>query len=92
VEDTTRAEVAIYVDTDRVIEVIRQLPLPFEQMPFPFEDKPSQPTTSVLRYIGEWKDEYDQIARRLLHTKVIRRFSRTREGEVRHPGHKKSKK
>jgi hypothetical protein len=75
VRDMTIKEVAIYVETERVAEVTRVLPLPFHVAPFPFFDPPSGPRTSVLRYIGEWTEEQQQIARRLVHGRVIRRVS-----------------
>jgi hypothetical protein len=71
----TFKEVAIYVETERIAEVTRVLPLPFRVAPFPFFDPPFGPRTSVLRYIGEWTDEQQQIARRLVHERVIRRVS-----------------
>ncbi len=71
----TIKEVAIYVEAERVAEVMRELPLPFHVAPFPFFDPPSEPRTNVLRYIGEWTDEQQQIARRLVHTRVIQRVS-----------------
>ncbi len=73
--DMTVKEVAIYVETERVVEVTRVLPLPFHVAPFPFFDPPSGPRTSVLRYVGQWTDEQQQIARRLVHMGVIRRVS-----------------
>jgi hypothetical protein len=73
--DMTIKEVAIYVETERVAEVMHVLPLPFQVAPFPFFDPPSGPRTSVLRYVGEWTDEQQQIARRLVHTRVIRRVA-----------------
>ena len=75
VGDMTIKEVAIYVETERVAEVTHVLPLPFHVAPFPFFDPPSGPRTSVLRYIGEWTDEQQQIARRLVHGRVIRRVA-----------------
>jgi hypothetical protein len=75
VMDKTVKEVAIYVEAERVAEVTRVLPLPFHVAPFPFLDPPSGPRTSVLRYIGEWTDEQQQIARRLVHARVIRQVS-----------------
>ena len=73
--DKTVKEVAIYVETERIAEVTRILPLPFQVAPFPFFDPPSGPRTSVLRYLGEWTGEQQQIARRLVHTRVIRAVS-----------------
>ena len=73
--DKTIREVAIYVETGRVEEVTRVLPLPFHVAPFPFFDPPSGLRTSVLRYVGEWTDEQQQIARRLLHARVIQHVS-----------------
>ena len=73
--DKTVKEVAIYVETERIAEVTRILPLPFHVAPFPFFDPPSGPRTSVLRYIGEWTDEQQQIARRLVHERVIQRVA-----------------
>lgn len=73
--DKTIKEVAIYVETERIAEVTRVLPLPFQVAPFPFFDPPSGPRTSVLRSIGEWTDEQQQIARRLVHARVIKRVS-----------------
>ena len=70
--DMAVEEVAIYVETERVAEVMHVLPLPFQVAPFPFFDPPSGPHTSVLRYVGEWTDEQQQIARRLVHAQVIR--------------------
>ncbi len=75
VRDMTIKEVAIYVETERVAEVTRVLPLPFHVAPFPFFDPLSGPRTSVLRYVGEWIDEQQQIARRLVHARVIRRVA-----------------
>ncbi len=84
VMDMTVKEVAIYVETERVAEVIRILPLPFQVAPFPFFDPPFGPQTSILRYVGERIDEQQQIARRLVHARVIRRvashWSRQYEG------------
>ncbi len=74
-KDKTLKEVAIYVETERIAEVMRVLPLPFQVAPFPFFDSPSGPRTSVLRYSGVWTDEQQQIARRLLHERVIKRVS-----------------
>ncbi len=68
-------EVAIYVETERIAEVTSVLPLPFHVAPFPFFDPPSGPRTSVLRYVGEWTEEQQQIARHLVHTRVIQRVS-----------------
>ncbi len=73
--DKTVKEVAIYVETERIAEVTRVLPLPFHVAPFPFFDPPSGPRTSVLRYIGEWTDEQQQIARHLVHERVILRVA-----------------
>jgi hypothetical protein len=73
--DMTVNEVAIYVEAERVAEVTRVLPLPFHVAPFPFFDPPSGPRTSVLRYVGEWTGEQQQIARRLVHARVIQRVS-----------------
>ncbi|HZU67022.1 MAG TPA: hypothetical protein VFA09_07055 [Ktedonobacteraceae bacterium] len=73
--DKTVKEVAIYVETERIAEVTRVLPLPFQVAPFPFFDPPAGPRTSVLRYVGEWTEEQQQIARRLVHERVIQRVS-----------------
>ena len=43
VMDMTVKEVAIYVETERVAEVMRVLLLPFRVAPFPFFDTPSGP-------------------------------------------------
>src|SRR6266566_9767058 len=75
VRNMTIKEVAIYVETERVAKVTRVLPLPFHVAPFPFFDSSSGPRTSVLRYIGEWTEEQQQIARHLVHTRVIQRVS-----------------
>ncbi len=71
----TIKEVAIYVETERIAEVMRILPLPFQIAPFPFFDPPSGPQTSVLRYVGKWTDGQQQIARRLVHAQVIQHVS-----------------
>lgn len=71
----TVKEVAIYVETERIAEVTRALPLPFQVAPFPFFDPPFGPQISVLRYIGEWTEEQQQIAPRLVHGRVIRRVA-----------------
>lgn len=73
--DMTVKEVAIYVETERIAEVTHVLPLSFHVAPFPFFDPPSGPRTYVLRYIGEWTDEQQQIAPRLVHERVIQRVS-----------------
>lgn len=52
VMDITVKEVAIYVETERVAEVMSVLPLPFQVAPFPFFVTPSGPRTSVLRYVS----------------------------------------
>lgn len=70
------ADVAIYVQEDRVTEVMLALPLPFDVQPFPFEDSPKGPKTNVMRYSGLWTDEYDKTVRRLQRSQIIRRFSR----------------
>lgn len=91
--DTTEkpdVEVAIYADSEKVTEVTVAIPLLFDVQPFPYEDKPNGPRTCVMRYKGAWSDEYDRAARRLLHAKVIKRFSRSPGARTHH--HKKEKK
>lgn len=74
--EAKQANVAIYVQDDRVTEVMLALPLSFDVQPFPHEDSPRGPKTNIMRYSGPWTDEYDKIVRRLQRSQVIRRFSR----------------
>ena len=74
--EAKQAEVAIYVQEDRVTEVMLALPLSFDVQPFPYEDSPKGPKTSVMRYTGPWTDENDKTVRRLQRSQVILRFSR----------------
>lgn len=74
--EAKHADVAIYVQEDRVTEVMLALPLSFDVQPFPHEDSPKGPKTNVMRYSGPWSDEYDKTVRRLKRSQVIRRFSR----------------